>query len=102
MVKWNKFAKNLPSKIQVSSNTKYEVLTIKEFKESDTMGETRFEARQIVLKQGLPAKDQVETFFHELLHAFSDEYGINLTERQIINMEYMLPYLIKFVKIIDK
>ena len=46
-IKWNKLTKNIPTRVRASANKTYEVLSIKEFDEKDTLGETRFDAKQI-------------------------------------------------------
>ena len=43
----------------------------------------------------MPAKLTVETFLHECAHAFSEEFGLGLTENQILGMEHIIPYILK-------
>lgn len=95
---WNKLAKNIPTKVKIAAKTSYEVLLIKDFHGEDTYGETRFDPKQIVLRTGMAPKLTTETYFHEILHAISNEYNIGLTETQVLNFEGSLPYLIKIVK----
>jgi hypothetical protein len=42
---------------------------------------------------GMSPKLTCETFFHECLHAWSEEFKIGLTEPQVLGLEYILPYL---------
>ncbi len=100
-INWRKLASNIPPHIRISSKTVYEVLFIKQFDRKDTWGETRFKERQIILKKGLTNKQLVETFYHECLHALSDEHGLNLSEEQVINSESTLPYIMKLVELLE-
>lgn len=95
---WNKLAKNIPTKVQIASKNHYEVLLIKDFHGEDTYGEARYAEKQIVLRSDLGPKIMTETFYHEVLHALSEEHNIGLTEEQVLHFESTLPYLIKIIK----
>lgn len=95
---WNKFSKNIPTKAKIASKVHYEVLLIKDFHGEDTYGEARYNQRQIVLKSDLGPKIKTQVYFHEILHALSNEHNIGLTEEQVLNFESALPYLINIIK----
>lgn len=86
-INWIKLAKNIPTRVKIASKAFYEVLLIKDFHGEDTWGETRFDERQIVLKADLRPKLSVETYWHECLHAISQEYHVGLNEEQVLKLE---------------
>jgi hypothetical protein len=95
---WNKLAKNIPTKVQITSKIWYEVLLIKDFHGEDTYGEARYYQKQLVLKSDLGPKIKTETYLHEVFHALSEEHNVGLTEEQILHLESAFPYLIRVVK----
>ncbi len=86
MVNWKQLAKQIPSRVQISSKVWYTVLWIEEFP-GDTVGEMCKETKQIRLKLGQTNKEKVLTYLHEILHAAADENGIGLTEKQVSVLE---------------
>jgi hypothetical protein len=99
---WKKLYNNIPARIKAGKDY-YEVLKVKEFiMDKEQMGETRFNTKQIILKEGLSHKAAVETFYHEALHAWSDAHNIDLTEQQIIQAESGLSDIIRFVEELRK
>jgi len=95
MINWFKYLQNIPARIKIGKNT-YEILWIQEFKDKEQVGESRFsEEKQILIKIGQSNKESVHTYFHEVLHAISEEYSVNLTENQVLNLEKALKDLIK-------
>lgn len=98
---WKKYAKNIPPFIRVNKKQKYEVLHTIDFKDGNTRGESRLDTKQLVLLKGQSAQDTVSTMFHELLHIYSDEFGANLTESQVLALEHALPYVIEFVNVLN-
>lgn len=99
MVKWKKLRNAIPSQIQIKKGVVYEVAWIKEFpSDSEIMGETRLSDKLILINTNQSDKEAVHTFFHEVLHAFSDENGAKLTEKQVQKMEKSLYFLIKLMK----
>jgi len=86
---WKSFYKRIPKQVKVGQNT-YEVVWNKGFsRDKKQLGETRFfnENPQIVINLNQPIEEAVHTYFHELLHIFSEEYGARLTENQVIVLE---------------
>jgi hypothetical protein len=96
--KWNKWAKNIPSRTKIAPKVWYEVLSINEFPNKDLYGEARYPEKQLILKNGLGPKLKTETYLHEVFHALSEEHNIGLTEEQVINFERTFPYLIDIIK----
>ncbi len=95
MINWLKYLQNIPPRIKIGQNT-YEILWTESFKDKEQVGESRFsDEKQILIKIGQSNKESVHTYFHEVLHAISEEYNVNLTEKQVQNMEKALKDLIK-------
>jgi len=86
MIKYKSLKKNIPTHIKVGNN-EYEVLYTDDFKDRATAGEARFDVNQIVIKNGMSAKESVHTYFHEFIHAVSEEYDARLTETQVLQLE---------------
>ncbi len=96
MIDWEKYCGRIPSSVKINKNT-YEVVWINGFpKDRHQLGESRFdESKQIVININQPIKEAVHTYWHELLHILSFEYDVNLTEKQVLNLEKSLPFLLK-------
>lgn len=95
MINWKKHYENIPSCVKIGNNN-YQVLWIDEFpKDHEQLGESRFEEKQIVINLNQPIKEAVHTYFHEWLHIASFEYKINLTEKQVLNLEKGLKDFLK-------
>lgn len=101
MISWKRLRKNIPSAVKVK-RALYEVLWSQEHVSGQNYGETRFNPKQLIIYDDGNAKETVHTFFHELLHAVSHEYEINLTEQQVQKLEDALPVLIETIKTIDR
>lgn len=95
MVDWKKFNRIIPHRVQVARNAFYEILYVDSFVQDDVLGETRFDRKQIVIKDNQTPKEKVHTYIHELLHAVSEEYDVNLTEPQVQALEKALYYILK-------
>lgn len=95
MVNWKKLAKKIPNKVQLSKKGEYEIVWVESFKQSDVVGETRFDRKQIAIKTKMSAKSTVITYLHEVAHGISAEHEVELTENQILALEKSLYYLIK-------
>lgn len=95
MIKYKSLAKNIPHRIKIGT-TEYEVLYVDDFKDGATAGETRWDPPQIIIKNGMSAKETVHTAFHEFIHAVSAEYDVNLTESQVEALEQSFTVMKKF------
>ena len=97
-VNYKKKVKQIPSKVLIARNVYYDVTWQREIVNSNGIelyGVTDLTNRIITIKMDMPAKLTVETFLHECAHAFSEEFGLGLTENQILGMEHIIPYILK-------
>jgi len=95
MVNWKKLVKKIPNKVQLAKRGEYEVVWVDEFKQHDTIGETRFDRKQIAIKKNLSPKLTIITYLHEVIHGLSAEHDAQLTENQVLALEKGLYYLLK-------
>lgn len=84
----------LPHHIKIKNKVSYEVLHIDEFKDPRTLGECRYDSKQIVLKKGQSQRQEIQSLIHEILHAVSFERGIDLPHKSIYELEVALYYII--------
>lgn len=84
----------IPARIKIKNKVTYEVVWVDSFKDPKTLGECRFDARQIALKKGLSDKPTFKCFSHEVLHAIEYERGIELSHRAIYQMEDAIYYIL--------
>jgi uncharacterized protein YpuA (DUF1002 family) len=83
-----KILSKLPSRIRITSKISYELVFIERFENDEScVGETRFDVKQIVIKKNEPVTETVKTIIHEIFHAISEEYNIQLTENQVKALE---------------
>lgn len=102
MIKWKRIVSNIPAHVQVGRNSVYEVSWIDAFKDPSVLGETRFDPNRIIIKNNESDKETAFTFYHEFLHALSDEYGVNLTETQVKALEKSFYYMLKCMNELTK
>lgn len=98
MIKWKLLRKLIPSKVQIKKDVFYEVFWVETIEGGRLLGECRYDIRQIFVSTKQSDKELCLTFFHELLHAFSHEYELELKETQILKFESTLHYFIKIIK----
>ena len=82
-----KLVANLPSRVRITKDVTYEVVSIDDFKDPGQLGEMRPVEKQIVIKSGQSLTETLKTFIHETIHAASNEDDINLTETQVRKLE---------------
>ena len=92
MVNWSKLVKQIPYKIQIGNKLFYEVVWVDRFDDPLQVGEMDSKLKQIRIKIDQSNKDMVLTYLHEVLHAFSDEHKIGLTEKQVSLLEKKMMY----------
>lgn len=92
---WKKLRRKIPHRVQIAKNAWYEVMYCDDFKDGQTLGETRHDPRQIVILNGQSPKMTVVTYLHECAHAFSNEHETNLTEAQVLTLEKAFYYMLK-------
>jgi hypothetical protein len=95
MVNWKKLVKKIPNKVQLSKKGEYEIVWVDSFKQDNVMGETRFDRKQIAIKNKMSPKNTVITYLHEVMHGLSAEHDAQLTENQVLSLEKGLYYLLK-------
>lgn len=95
MINWKKLKRQIPHRVQITKNVWYEVVYADDFKDGKTLGETRYDMKQIVILNNQSPKMTVVTYLHELEHAFEMENEIGLTENQILKMEKSFYYRLK-------
>jgi hypothetical protein len=102
---YKKLKKNIPGKVKAGPRAEYEVLWGDGFpadtESEKTFGLTRFQPKQIVIYKEQGDKEAVHTFFHELLHAISHEYDVNLTENQVRALERAFNRIREVVLVLD-
>lgn len=94
-VNWRRLVTQIPNRVQVNKKDYYEVLWVDGFTNELTLGETRFDLRQIVLKKNQSPKQTIVTFMHELVHCFFTEHDIHLTETDVLKTEKFFYYILK-------
>lgn len=95
MINWKALTKLIPHRVQITRKSFYEICYVDSFVDENVLGETRFDRKQIVIKDDQHPKEKVHTYIHELLHAISAEYEVNLTENQVRALERALYYVLK-------
>ncbi len=93
-VNWKKLANQIPHKVQLSKRLSYEV-SYARFDRPELLGESRPATKQIIIREGMGAKETVITYIHELLHSISDVGEVKLTENQIQALEKFFYYALK-------
>lgn len=96
MINWLKYYNKIPSRIKIGTAS-YNVLWVDEFpKDKRQLGETSFIGeKQIVIKLGQSHKEAVHTYWHEILHAISEEFDAGLSEKQVQRLEKSLSSILK-------
>lgn len=101
MSKW--LLKLIPSSVRITSKVTYEIVFIEAFPDPKQVGECRLgEHKQIVIKSGQSPTETFLTCLHEISHSLSDEYGIGLTESQVLKLERALFNILKLNKLLPR
>lgn len=93
MINWKRYVERLPHVVKVRKN-QYPICWIEKFPDPQLLGITEFEQRKIILKTGQTNKNCVKTYLHEVVHAFSHEFDIGLTESQVKKIELALYWVL--------
>lgn len=96
-INWKKQLVKIPSQVQVAPKVYYQVVWQKDLADSRgnfIFGLTDLDNKIITIRMDMKPRITVETYWHELQHAFSEEHKINLTENQVLRSEHTLPYLL--------
>ena len=99
-MKWKSWFRRIPPSIKIGKSV-YEVIWVDQFfRDSKQMGETRFDSqKQIVINSNQSMKESVLTYWHEVCHAISHEFGVDLTEKQVVSLEKSLPFILSTDKL---
>jgi hypothetical protein len=84
----------IPARVKIKNKVTYEVVWVDSFKDPDTLGECRYDQRQIAIKKGLSDKLTFKCLSHELLHAIQFERGIDLSHKSIYQLEDAIYYIL--------
>ena len=84
----------IPSAVKIKNKVIYEIVWIDQFKNEHTMGECRYDSKQIAIKNDQSEREKYKTFIHETLHAICEERGIKISHRAIYQLEDALFYIL--------
>ena len=89
----------LPHKIRIKSKVAYEVVWAERIGDDETtLGECRYDTKQIVLKTGMSDTEVMKTLIHEVFHAMAFEYDIQIPHKAIYHLEHSVYKVIKLNK----
>lgn len=95
VVNWKTYFKQIPVSVQLTKKVKYDVTWTRPDPSIDHMGRTHTDSKNIVVSLDLKPRMAVHTYLHEVLHAISEEYVVNLTEKQVLALEKALYFVLK-------
>jgi hypothetical protein len=93
---WKKKVRHIPAKVQIAPKVTYDITFQKEIVTPGGIhlyGFTDLDNKIITIKMDMTPKLTVETYLHEVFHAFSEEFELGLTENQVLGLEHIIPYL---------
>lgn len=93
---WSYYYKRIPATVTIGKSL-YRIFWVDEYPKDDRqVGETNFNGEKFIsIKIHQSKKEAVSTYWHEILHAISNEWNVNLTEKQVIELENCLPFILK-------
>lgn len=92
---WKKWKSRIPAWVVINTYRWFQVAWVDRFFDGSHVGEMNPEHNQILIHKKLSDKLTVETYIHELLHAVSDEYDVDLSEQQILKLEKAIPKMLE-------
>jgi len=95
MANWKDLSTRIPPSVHTGKKDRFEVVYVDSFLNSDHVGETRFDPKQIALKTGQTERELVLTYLHEVFHAVDHTHQIGLTETQVRKLERALIPILK-------
>ncbi len=102
MIDWKSLYKRIPVFIQLTKKIKYDVTWTRSDPSLDHIGRTHPDSKHIVVSLDLKPRLAVHTYIHEVLHAVSEEYKANLSEKQVLALEKALYFILKDGNIFKK
>jgi hypothetical protein len=95
MANWKELSTRIPHVVHTGKKDRFEIVYVDSFPVPDTVGETRFDPKQIALKIGQTERELVLTYLHEIIHAVDFTHKIGLTETQVQKLERALIPVLK-------
>ena len=95
MVNWKALQKRIPPRVYAGKKVWYQILWVDSFEGDAYVGLTSHTLKQITIKKGMSPKQTVLTYLHEIIHMFSDEADIKVTEAQVQLIESVLHLVLK-------
>ena len=86
--------KDFPKSVQITPKVSYAVKFKRGLEKQGYMGLCHYDTREIWVSMGLSAKDRLSTFCHELAHAASHEYGLDLEHKIVYDLEGPLAFFL--------
>lgn len=96
-----KLIEKIPSHIKITNRVSYELVYIPDFRDGKTLGETRFDTKQIVIKAGQTPIETAKVIIHEVFHALALENEFDLSEKQVLALEEATYSFLRLNKILD-
>lgn len=94
-VNWKKLYKRIPKTFKAGKNT-FKVQWVEEFpKDKDQIGESDYNNKVISIIKDRSYKQTVYTYIHEVIHIFSDEFELKISEKQVQGLEKTLHFWLK-------
>lgn len=95
--------KLIPNQVRITKDVSYEVVFIDSFTDATTtLGECRFDTKQIVINKNQSNTEILRTTLHEIIHAVALENNIKLTETHVLGLEDGIFRVLKLNKLLDK
>jgi hypothetical protein len=83
----SKLVESIPSRVRIKKNVSYEIVFIDEFVGGKTLGECRYDTKQIIINKNQSKTEILRTTLHEIVHAIAMENNIKLTETHVLGLE---------------
>lgn len=96
-----KLVDNIPNKIRITQKVSYEIVFIDEFIDGRTLGECRFDTKQIVLNKNQSLSETIKSLIHECFHALAMENDFELTENQVLALEDAIYRFLRLNKVFE-
>lgn len=84
--------KDYPNKIKVGKN-KWDLKVVDKVDDANSYGHADLVNKEILIRKNQNKTDMFKTFWHEVIHAFEEEYGFRLSHRDIFKLETALAEL---------
>ena len=75
------------TKVRINKRSTYTIVWVDGFADPKDDAWCVYKKNQIIIRKGMPPRQLLFTFIHELLHAVQYEYDVGMTERQVDKLE---------------